>query len=34
MDAMQINTLTLMNQVEVSLLLEMPNNDASDQKNE
>ncbi len=33
-DAMQINTLTLTNQVEDSLLLEKPNNDTSDQINE
>ncbi len=33
-DAMQINTLTWMNQVEDSLLLEMPNKDTSNQINE
>ncbi len=33
-DAMQINTLTLTNQVEDSLLLEKPNNDTSNQINE
>ncbi len=33
-DAMQIYTLTLMNQVEDSFLLEMPNKDESDQMNE
>ncbi len=32
-DAMQINTLTWMNQVEDSLLLEMPNKDTSNQIN-
>ncbi len=32
--AMQINTLTLMNQVEDSLMSEMPNRDARDQINE